>query len=125
MGQTNFHSKRALEVNPRPWARRVLDPTSGRALGLGIASQSGFRVRSGDRDAQTRHFEGSSGLATPRAELVSARCPDLVSHDPELKERTTGLVPGTSSPVCTPRLLVASPCLSEREMGRRGGGHRS
>ncbi len=47
MGQTNFHSKRALEVNPRPWARHVLDPMSGWALGLGIASQSGYTVGTG------------------------------------------------------------------------------
>jgi len=76
--QTNFRSRRGLEVNPHPSARRVLDPKLGRALGLGIASQSDFRVCSADRDAQTRHFEGSLGLATPRAELVSAP-PGLVS----------------------------------------------
>jgi len=72
-GQTNFRSNRALEVNPHPWAKRVLDPSLGRALGLGIASRSDCRVSNVDRDAQTRHFEGSLGLATPRGELVSAR----------------------------------------------------
>ncbi len=54
---TNFHNKRVLEVNPHPWAKRVPDPTSGRALGLGIAIRSDFQVCSADRDAHTRHFE--------------------------------------------------------------------
>jgi hypothetical protein len=77
---TNFHSNRALEVNPHPWAKRVPDPTLGRALGLGIATRSDFRVYSADRDAQTRRFEGSLALARLLAEMVSTH-PNLVSHN--------------------------------------------
>jgi hypothetical protein len=122
-GQTNFRSKRALEVNPHPWTKRVLDPKLGRALGLGTASRSDCRVSNADKDAQTRHFEGSLGLGTPRAELVSAR-PNLLSHRFE-NQQTTEFVPGMRLPVCILRLLVAFPCLFVREMDRRGGIHRS
>ena len=121
--QTNFHSKRGLEANPHPSARHVLDPTLGRALGLDIANQSDFQVCSADRDAQTRHFEGSLGLATLHAELVSAP-PDLVSPGREIEERTILFAPGMRAPVCTPRLLVVSLYLFGREMGQRGEGHR-
>jgi hypothetical protein len=69
--QTNFHSNRALEVNPHPWAKRVPDPTLGQALGLGIATRSDFQVYSADRDVQTRRFEGLLALARLLAELVS------------------------------------------------------
>ncbi len=57
---------------------------------------------------QTHHFEGLLGLATPHMELVSAHWPNLISHNPQLKERMTGLVPRTSSSVCTFCLLVVA-----------------
>src|SRR5712671_2567913 len=72
-GQTNFHSKRALEVNLHPSAKRVQDHPWDRALDLDIATRSDVRVRSADMDAQTRHSEGWLALATPRAEVVSTR----------------------------------------------------
>ena len=123
-GQTNFRSKRALGVNPHPWAKRVLDPTLGRALGLGTANRSDCPVSNADRAAQTRHFEGSLGLVTPRVDLVSAR-PNFVSHMLQLNQETAAFVPGMGPPVYILRLLVVSPCLFVREMDRYGGVHRS
>ena len=87
-------------------AKRVLDPSLGRALGLGIASQSDCQVSNVDRDVQTRHFEGSLGLVTPRGELVSA-CADLGKPQASAEStndriRTRNKTPGlyTSSACC-------------------------
>ncbi|SRR6266851_7289026 len=77
-------------------------------LGTGFGHCQPKQVHSGDRDVQTRHFERSLGLVMPRVELVSAHWPNLVSHNPQLKERMTRLILRTSFPVCIPHLLVVA-----------------
>lgn len=105
-------------MNPHPWAKRVLDPTSGRALGLGIATQNDFRVCSADRDAQTRQFEGSLALARLLAELVSTPL-NSVSHRLSEKERLYAHPECHSLPIYLVSLLFLPVCASARWIGTK------
>ncbi len=55
---------------------------------------------------QTHHFEGLLGLATPHMELVSAHWPNLISHNPQLKERMTGIHEGIDCNTEVPDLVI-------------------